>query len=90
MDLKEIYNLLNDYEMSLSTNWKNHKSNVDENGVVHLINEDGHEFAMMTLKDYEDIIKYINDLIDPWLNKPWTEEELIMINSADGESGELW
>lgn len=43
----------------------------------------------MILKDYKDIIKHINDLIDPWLNKPWTEEELALINSADGESGEL-
>lgn len=42
----------------LSQNLKNCVAQTDENGVVHLVNENGYSVAMMTQQDYKALVKY--------------------------------
>lgn len=42
----------------LSKHLKNCVAHTDENGVVHLVNEDGYSVVMMAQEDYEALVNY--------------------------------
>lgn len=57
-NLSEISKELAKFHFPSKKNMKNCIAQVDENGVVHLLNEDGQLFMMMTQTDYQAILEY--------------------------------
>lgn len=68
-DLKLIFDQLEKYSSDLLSNWKGCTAQLDKNGVVHLINQNGYSVAMMTQTDYEAILKYSYDSPDSSASK---------------------